>query len=86
MTPKEKATWMLSIYNAQYDDYLVQAARTDLTEEEKKILRSKKEIMTEVYPAIELYAGYANSGVLPGDELETLIISRLNQLLMNVAE
>lgn len=74
---------MLSIYNAQYDDYLIQAKRTDLTEEEKKILRQKKEIMTEVYPAINLYAGYADSGALPDSDLETLIVSKLNQLLMN---
>ena len=86
MSPKEKATWMMSIYNSQYDDYQLQVVRTDLTETERKVLRYKKEVFSEVFPAIELYAGYANSGVIPGDELETLIISRLNQLMMNLAE
>lgn len=81
MTSKEKATWMLSVYNAQYDDYKFQAARLDLDEVQKKLLRSKKEVFTEVYPLIMTYTGYVDSGVIPVPELETMIVTNLERLL-----
>lgn len=81
MTPKEKSIWMLSVYNSQYEDYKVQAIRTDLTEAQKEILRKKKEILTKVYPMISIYTGYASNGVIPEKELETTIVSNLETLL-----
>ena len=81
MTPQEKAVWMLSVYNAQYDDYLFQVDKPDLTEDDKKILREKKEILKEVYPLIELYTGYVDSGVIPTLETETLIMQNIDRLL-----
>lgn len=75
---------MMSIYTSQYDDYQMQANLPDLPEEQKVILRDKKKVLEEVYPAIKLYVGYADSGVVPGSDLETLIVSRLNQLMMEV--
>lgn len=81
MEPKERVTWMLSIYNAQYEDYKTQAARTDLTEAQKEILREKKKVLTKVYPLIETYAEYVNVGTVPSQELETLIVSNLETLL-----
>lgn len=81
MSPQEKAVWMMSIYNAQYDDYLLQAAREDLTEDEKEILREKKRILVKIEEPIELYVGYADSGVLPAATLETLIMQNINLLL-----
>ena len=81
MNPMEKATWMLSVYNAQYEDYKFQAARVDLDEERKAVLRIKKQILTEVYPLISVYAGYASSGIIPAIDLETAIITNLERLL-----
>lgn len=81
MSGKEKATWMLSVYNAQYADYKVQAARTDLDEAKKEILREKKKILTEVYPLIKIYVGLVDTGVLPDVDLETTIIQNLERLL-----
>jgi len=81
MTPVEKATWMLSVYNAQYADYQFQSARTDLDEERKEVLRTKKKILSEVYPMISVYSGYAGSGVIPAVDLENAIIVNLERLL-----
>ena len=81
MNPKEKAVWMLSVYNAQYDDYKFQASRVDLDNERKDVLRIKKQILTEVYPLIAVYAGYAGSGIIPAVDLETAIIKNLERLL-----
>lgn len=98
MNPKERAVWMMSIYNSQFNDYMmttgytkdvegkwVKASEPELTDEQKDILRDKKRLLTEVYPAIKMYTGYAESGVLPDSELETMIVSRLNQLMMDLA-
>ena len=81
MTPKEKAVWMMDLYNGQFNDYKIQAAKPDLTEEQKVILRKKKEILTEVYPLIKLYVGYADSGVLPPADTEAVIMRLTNELL-----
>jgi len=81
MNPTEKAVWMLSVYNAQYEDYKFQAARVDLDEERKAVLRIKKQILTEVYPLISVYSGYAGSGIIPAVDLETAIIKNLERLL-----
>jgi len=81
MNPKEKATWGMSIYNAQYDDYKFQVARLDLDEAQKDVLREKKKVLTEVYPVLMLYNGYAESGVLPPMETEVLMINLLTRLL-----
>lgn len=83
MAPKEKATWMLGVYNAQYKDYQQQAAMADsLTEEAREVMRAKKEILTKVYPLIKMYNGYVDTGVLPDKEVEEQIITLLNSLLM----
>ena len=81
MNAMEKSTWMLSVYNAQFEDYKFQAARLDLDEERKVVLRVKKQILTEVYPLISVYAGYASSGIIPAIDLETAIITNLERLL-----
>ena len=81
MSAKEKSIWMMGIYNGQYADYEVQAARTDLDEAQKEVLRNKKKILTEVYPLIGVYSGYADSGIIPAVDLESLIVQNLEQLL-----
>lgn len=81
MSPMERSIWMLGVYNAQYDDYKFQAARVDLDEERKAVLRVKKQILTEVYPLIAVYSGYAESGIVPAVDLETAIITNLERLL-----
>lgn len=81
MSPQEKATWMLSIYSAQYDDYKLQVVKPDLTDDQKNILREKKKILLEVDPLIDQYTGYVDTGILPTMEIETLIINNLDRLL-----
>lgn len=81
MTPKEKATFFMSVYNKQADDYRATVAKPDLTEAQKTILRDKKEVMTEVYPMIELYVGYVDAGALPDQATERLIIGYLDRLV-----
>jgi hypothetical protein len=80
MTHKERATWMMGIYNSQARDYKAMVARTDLTNEQKDILRKKKSIMTQVWPMINTYTTYINSGAVPTKEVEDQIIKLINDL------
>ena len=63
LTLKEKGIIMLGSYRFQYEDYMRQAQRRDLTEPERDVLRIKKSIMTQVYPLIALYKQYVDEGV-----------------------
>lgn len=80
MTPKEKGAWFLGIYNAQDKDYRNMVVRPDLTNDQKKILREKKKIMTEVYPIIKTYNIYIDSGAVPTQAVEDQIIQLINNL------
>ncbi len=80
MTPKERATWFLGVYNAQDKDYRNMVVRSDLANDQKEILREKKKIMTQVYPMIKTYNIYVDSGAVPTKETEDQIIKLINDL------
>ena len=80
MTPKQKASMMMGMYNVQYDDYLLKVAILNLTEEEKTILLAKKKLLTEVYPLIQSYDMIQAAGGAITQEAEDNIFSFLNNL------
>lgn len=82
LTPKEKAVVMMAAYQFVYGDYQRQAARSDLTEPEKAMLRTKKDLLEQVYPIIGLYNEYVMEGESAGvlAQLEFQITVLLNQL------
>lgn len=88
MTPKEKVTFFMSVYNAQADDYKAMIAKPNLTNEQKQVLREKKEVLTQVYPFIQSYKTYVDAGAVPSPEVEASIMDLINQLtstaLMNL--
>jgi hypothetical protein len=84
MTSKEKATWFMGVYNAQDKDYRNVVARPNLTNDQKEILRKKKEIMIQVYPMIKAYGIYVDSGAIPTKATEDQIIYLINDLTMLV--
>ena len=85
-TPKEKAVWMMGIYNRQFDDYEAMVARPDLTDAQKDILRQKKKVLVEVKPLIAAYDGYVQQGAAPSPQLEAQITDLLNQLETKVSK
>lgn len=84
MTPKEKATWMMNVYSAQAEDYKSMIKRPDLTNEQKAILRNKKDVAEKVWPLINTYRTYVNSGAVPTREVEGEIIELINDLTVLV--
>jgi hypothetical protein len=53
MSPKEKMALIYKTYNKQYEDYKVQASKTNLSENERVVLRMRKDILIKVYPVIQ---------------------------------
>lgn len=80
MTPKEKMIFLYKSYNKQYKDYKIQVAKTNLTENEKIILRGRKDALTKIYPLIQS----ADLALIEGKPFdptnEKLIIDYLRQL------
>lgn len=79
-TPKDRLTWMISVYNAQDRDYRSMAAMPNLTPAQKTVLRNKKAIMTQVYPMIDVYRVTVEGGGVPNQQTEQAILNLLNQL------
>jgi len=85
MTHMELAAWANGVYNAQYDDYVARTADPSLlTEEQKKILRAKKKLLTEAHAILMLYSGYVEKGIIPSRELEQMLISIVDRLMWEV--
>lgn len=81
MTPKEKSTYFMGIYNKQYADTLAMANTPNLTEDQKKVVRTKKEILTKAWPMIQTYDAIAAGGGTPSADAEAAINNLINQLV-----
>jgi heptaprenylglyceryl phosphate synthase len=86
MSAKEKAAFFMSVYNSSDMNYRAMASQPDLTEVQKEILRQKKQIMIQVYPLIQSYNTYVDSGVVPSVELEQNILTNIDKLTTLVVE
>ena len=82
LTPEGKAAFALSVYNTEYDNYLLLAKKPNLTEEEKKVLRVKRKVLVALKPVLDSYATYVRSGQLPPQELERKLLDLVTQLEM----
>lgn len=80
MSPQQKVTWAMGVYNAAYADYQVQSEWPDLTEVEKQTLREKKKMLIDLHSAIELYDAVAARNDVSDSELESGIMSIISQL------
>jgi hypothetical protein len=93
MSPMEKSTYAMAVYNRQYEDYMSQVGynqdatgawvaggEVDLSEDQKEMLRSKKDILSNLYSAIQLYKGQMQFGNTPSPETEQEIYDLLNRL------
>lgn len=94
ITAKERAFYMMKVYNDQYADHRIQTgyildsegnwvktSNPTLTIEQKKILQAKKDTLIKVRPLIQLYAMQAGSDITPDPEIEIEIMKLLNKLI-----
>ena len=80
-TTRSTLYYSLSMYNQQYDDYQAQAARGDLTEAEKEVLRVKKKILVELESKNKALKQYVDSGTIPLDAIEADVLRLVAKLL-----
>lgn len=80
MSPKEKATFFMSVYNAQAEDYKKMVTTPNMTDDQKQVLREKKKLLTELYPMIGAYTTYVDAGAIPDAATEAAITGIINQL------
>ena len=83
MTTKEKAVYLMSMYNKQYDEYLNLYKKGNYSEAEVKVLQTKHKFLKELHPYIGLYVSYADSGQLPPEEVERKLIAIINRSIQN---
>ena len=82
MTPKQKAVWMMSVYNAQYADYQAKAAHPEtLTEDQVRILRVKKDALKVAWPLIKTFNVLVDTGAPSG-----VVESRALEAVMAILE
>lgn len=61
-------------------------AAVELTEAQKKGMRSKKKQLQEVYPLIESYKVYVDSGSMPPAEKEKILFEMIDKLTLPLME
>ena len=76
---KEKALSFMEMYNVQYDDTMRLSLRSDLSEDGKKLVRAKKELLIKANKLMIIYLGVIEQG-LPSLELENKILDLLEKL------
>jgi putative intracellular protease/amidase len=81
MTPKEKSTFFMGVYNKNFDETMAVAIKPTLTEDEKKMVRVKKTILTNMKPVISAYDAIAVSGGTPSAEAEKALLGLVDQLV-----
>lgn len=91
--PEQQVISMMDIYNAQFTDYMYMTGYVKnpdgkwekitevyLTDDQKKLLKIKKEILTEVYPLIKAYDAVVKSGGVVDPAAEAEIMRLLTKL------
>ena len=81
LTTKDKATWAMEIYDAQYDDYVDMVKRPGLSVEQKQALKYKKEVLTKAELVIKTYVSIVDAGGKPPAELDKQLTSLINDLV-----
>lgn len=79
-TPPEKSLSFMQFYNSQYSDTMNLATNTASTQAQKDLAKKKKAILTQLWPLVKLYDSYAQGGILIPPEMETQILTLINQL------
>ena len=98
MTDKEKSVIMFNVYNQQYTDYMTRTGFTkiegewekinsvSLTDDQKVIMKKKKEILKGVYPLILLYDSFVINNRAVDTKIEAQIFSLLDSLVLLIPD
>jgi polysaccharide pyruvyl transferase WcaK-like protein len=79
-TPTEKSSYFMAIYNAQFRDTVAMASNPNITNDQRQIVRAKKQILSELWPAIQAYDTVVVHGGIPTQLSEQAILDYINRL------
>ena len=79
-TPKERANFILGVYNAQYDDTMRMATDPLSTSAQKAIVVKKKAVLKQIRPILSLYILTVDQGMPVSTEDEAALLALINQL------
>ena len=79
ITTTDQLIFMYKTFNAQYEDYLSMAKRTDLSEEQKVMMRKKKPVLEKLQKLIPAYDMALTTGTVKPDQKQ-VIFDLLNSL------
>jgi uncharacterized protein YceK len=79
MTPLEKATTAMSVYNDRADAYKAKVALPDLSSAERAVLRAEYETLKQAWPVIDAYYNAVKGN---GQPITTAIVEYINNFLV----
>lgn len=84
LTPQEQseknaAVW-LHMWNVQFNDHVAMSKLPNLTDEQKKILNRKADILEQSKPLLDLYVSAVKQGATPSSTTEQQLTTLMNQL------
>jgi len=80
-SPKEKSLYFIQLYNQQYDDTMFMATNPNITDAQKRIVVTKKNMLTKLWPMIRTYDSIAANGGIPSAADEQAILVLINDLV-----
>lgn len=80
MSPRELATYAMSLYNSQYNDYMARVTLSDLSDVEKTVLKTKRASLVTAWPILRTFAWYVDTGQVPPAGLQAQVITWLNSV------
>jgi hypothetical protein len=80
MTPKQKSTFFMGVYNRNFNDTMAMASMPVLTDDQKTIVRTKKAVLTKMRPVVYAYDAIVATGGTPSATQEAELIRMVDEL------
>jgi len=78
MTPLEKATTAMAVYNDMADSYKVKVALPDLSTAEKQVLQTEYDVLKKAWPVVDAYY----KAVKEGQPITPAVVEYINNFLI----
>jgi hypothetical protein len=82
LSHKDKAAWAMQLYIGSAQDFQRDVQRPDLSDEMKKYLAQKRDVLVRAHPIIKLYKQYADTDQIPSIELQREMLNIVDELLL----
>ena len=80
LTAKQRATVILGVYNAEYNDTMAIMSSPTSTPAQRAMGAKKKVILTQIWPLLKIYTSIVDGGGTPDQQTEDQLMKLINQL------